>query len=68
MNCPKCGSVRTRVVLTDTLPSDEIVRRRRCIQCDHRWYTHQPPEQLLPNHRIRWSHAHITLRPAPSAA
>lgn len=62
-HCPKCGS-GSRVVLTREVP-EGAVRRRACLQCDHRWYTLQPPEALLPNHRIEWldTGRQISVRP-----
>jgi transcriptional regulator NrdR family protein len=49
MNCPKCGCVRTQVVIKrDCLtPPFSVVRRRVCKDCGHRWYAAQPPEQIV---------------------
>ena len=45
--CPECGRRRNRVVLTsDALNGKfDIIRRRHCLICDHRWYTGQIREQ-----------------------
>jgi hypothetical protein len=53
--CPECGSFQVRVVLTKSSP-DGIIRRRHCRACDHRWYTHQPYEQVLPPYALAWTH------------
>lgn len=52
MKCNKCGG-RSGVVLTQQIP-DGTVRRRHCPACGERWYTLQPPEQMLPNWRLTW--------------
>lgn len=59
MHCPKCGAAkaRLRVVLTARSGADEVVRRRHCRACDHRWYTLQPPETLLQGKAITWPKA-----------
>jgi len=46
MKCPACGSFNCRVVSTKRVVEGpyEVVRRRRCVTCDHRWYTAQEPE------------------------
>ena len=51
MNCPACGNVRTKVVVTREVltPPFSIVRRYACKKCDHRWYAAQPPEVV-----VRW--------------
>lgn len=52
--CPKCGSRNSHVVSTVQTPDTDIVRRRHCRACDHRWYTVQQAEQWLDPVRIRW--------------
>ena len=44
--CPKCGQAKSRVILTkDTLDGQfDIIRRRCCLHCGHRWYTGQMKE------------------------
>lgn len=56
MNCPKCNCVRTKVVVVRYTDSAERVkvRRRKCNACDHRWYTFQGEEKILPTHAIHW--------------
>ena len=37
MNCPKCGG---KTAVTDgAKATDEIYRRRKCLVCDHRFFT-----------------------------
>ena len=57
MRCPSCDSPshQTRVVLTTRTQEDQVVRRRHCKACDHRWYTIQGKEQLLDGVAINWS-------------
>lgn len=52
--CPKCGGPTTVVSNFNTENTDEIVRRRRCKDCGHRWYTIQERERLLESYRIAW--------------
>ena len=51
MLCPNCDSqdIRTPTVRHDTVES--IVRRRRCHDCGHNWWT---GEFELPPNSIRW--------------
>jgi len=52
--CPQCGGSRTYVVATYHTEHDELIRRRRCDFCNHRWYTRQQPEQPVSQYRIKW--------------
>ena len=54
--CPKCRVYETRVVNTAFTEAREIVRRRRCAICDHRWYTIQMAEALLDEGKWRVSY------------
>lgn len=50
--CPGCGAWITRVVMT--IPDSEcfdVVRRRHCKHCDHRFYTRQRREEIVD---VRW--------------
>lgn len=51
-DCPGCGAWITKVVLTK-LDSEcnEVIRRRHCDYCDHRFYTRQSREQIVD---VRW--------------
>ena len=53
--CPACGHRSSRVVsTTDALNGEfDIVRRRRCKNCDYRWYTGQRVEVALD--RVKWT-------------
>ena len=53
-DCPKCGRGRTRVVLTKRTPDGVTIRRRRCVICEHRWYSIQYPEVPVANQEIKW--------------
>ena len=63
MKCPECYSVRTRVVCTGRDPEKRIIRRRKCLICDYRWYSIQYPEVQIPPHRIKWTKQGCTVRP-----
>ena len=47
--CPKCGCRRTKVVLVrDAIDLQyDTIRRRRCLECDHRWWTGQKFETVI---------------------
>ena len=45
--CPKCGSNDTRVLGKYTSQEGDSVRDRTCRDCNHRWRTLQPPEEVL---------------------
>jgi transcriptional regulator NrdR family protein len=63
MKCPNCGSVRVGVVLTDLTDTEDRIRRRRCLICEHRWYTFQPAEISVPDYAITWPSSRQHPRP-----
>ncbi len=50
MDCPNCGSERTRVVNTcpDASGTYQVIRRHKCTDCDHRWYAGNPYPVVIP--------------------
>ena len=52
--CPKCSKLRTKVVCTRRTSDKIIIRRRKCIVCEHRWYSIQYPEVPVANQEIKW--------------
>ena len=51
--CPGCGAWITKVVLTkQDSECQNIIRRRHCEYCDHRFYTSQSLEQLVD---VKWT-------------
>ena len=52
--CPECASNSARVVLTKKTKEAQIVRRRRCDSCGHRWYTLQYPEINISEEEVYW--------------
>jgi transcriptional regulator NrdR family protein len=52
--CPKCSTLRTKVVCTRRTSDKIIIRRRKCIVCEHRWYSIQYPEVPVANQEIKW--------------
>ena len=55
IKCPKCDSRITKVILVrDCISSQtDIVRRRLCATCGHRFYTMQPQEEII--HAVEYS-------------
>ena len=53
MQCPKCGTYNTRVVMTKSVEINGYakVRRRACNRCEHRWYSAQGPEHVV---QVQW--------------
>ena len=49
MNCTKCGSYQVRVSSTRNGGARRIFRRRRCMDCGHRWTTIELPAKDLDN-------------------
>lgn len=39
VKCPHCGSDEIRATYTNGHDADRVVRQRRCLACQHRWYT-----------------------------
>jgi hypothetical protein len=56
MNCPKCSSAAVRCPITNNMLSDQVVRRRVCGDCGHRWFT---VELTVPDYAVGWSAAHL---------
>ena len=52
--CPNCGSPITRVVNTTRSTDGQIVRRRWCEFCDHRYYTAQSLERVVADGALSW--------------
>lgn len=45
--CPSCGSHNVTVVLSKQGKRQFRIRRRHCLDCEHRFYTAQPPEHVI---------------------
>lgn len=39
-----------------------ILRRRRCVACDHRWFTAQEPEFMVATTRVGYGHRGLVWR------
>ncbi|MFZ9095527.1 MAG: hypothetical protein ACO22O_12365 [bacterium] len=54
MECPNCLSTELSVTSTFKVAEckGQVVRRRRCKACDHKWYTLQQPEEVVDSYRI----------------
>jgi len=57
MNCPKCSSNALRVPITNNRLADQVVRRRVCADCGHKWFT---VEMTVPDYAVGWSAAHLS--------
>jgi transcriptional regulator NrdR family protein len=45
--CPHCGTLGSKVYNTYYSPDGQIVRHRKCNDCDHKWYTSQSFEEHI---------------------
>ncbi len=52
--CPNCKGNSARVVLTKKTEEGQIIRRRVCHNCGHRWYTLQYPEVVISGEEVYW--------------
>lgn len=57
MNCPRCSSTTLRVPITNNRLADQVVRRRVCGDCGHKWFT---VEMAVPDYAVGWSAAHLS--------
>jgi len=66
-DCPECGQGRTRVVCTKRTPDGVTIRRRRCVACEHRWYSIQYPEVAVEDGEVKWikTGSNATFVPSP---
>lgn len=56
MNCPNCSSSALRVPITNNKLDQQVVRRRQCLDCGHRWFT---VEMTVPDYAVGWSATHL---------
>ena len=56
MKCPKCRSKAVRVPITNSLLDDQVMRKRTCADCGHKWFT---VEVAVPDYAVGWSAAHL---------
>lgn len=56
MQCPKCSSGSIRAPITNNMLDDQVVRRRQCLDCGHKWFT---VEVAVPDYAVGWSAAHL---------
>ncbi len=54
MSCPHCNHPHLKVILTQRTELEEIIRRKHCLVCGHRFYTMQPPEQPISQYDLQW--------------
>ena len=56
MLCPKCRSAAIRAPITNNLLDDQVMRKRTCLDCGHKWFT---VEVAVPDYAVGWSAAHL---------
>lgn len=57
MICPRCRSKAVRVPITNNMLNDQVMRRRACADCGHKWFT---VEVAVPDYAVGWSAAHMS--------
>jgi transcriptional regulator NrdR family protein len=62
MRCPECNGRVTLVVSTHWQAAGEVVRRRVCKACDHRWYSVQSAEVEVSGEQLAWSKGKALLK------
>jgi DNA-directed RNA polymerase subunit RPC12/RpoP len=55
MKCQRCGSSALQVPCTNNKLADQVVRRRACADCGHKWFT---VELIVPDYAVGWSSVH----------
>ncbi len=55
MECQRCRSTNHRAAVTNGLLPDQIVRKRVCADCGHKWFT---VEVTVPDYLVGWSALH----------
>lgn len=55
MKCPQCRSRQYRAIITNNLFDDQTIRKRRCVDCGHIWFT---VEMEVSRYAMGWSHDH----------
>lgn len=55
MKCPACGSRNYIAVITNNLIDSQTIRKRRCRDCEHVWFT---VELAVPGYAVGWSPRH----------
>ena len=51
MICPQCSSGTIRTPITNNMLDDQVMRRRQCADCGHRWFT---VELAVPDYAVGW--------------
>ena len=53
--CPECDSLSCKVICIKYDKDGIAVRRKQCLNCDHRYYTVQYPESYVENREIKYT-------------
>ena len=54
-HCPKCHSLNAKVVCIKYDEEGSAVRRKLCLDCEHRYYTLQYPETHIETREIKYT-------------
>ena len=57
MKCPECEG-EVRVVDTVKTPQNEVYRRRKCVKCDHAFYTVEFEADVTDRFKAEWIEHH----------
>ena len=50
IKCPKCKTTTQQRIISTVYNEDyQVLRRRMCLECEHKWNTLQEPEQQVEN-------------------
>jgi transcriptional regulator NrdR family protein len=60
--CPNCNCLITKVIKTYRDEHNNLVRRRSCISCSHRFYSAQLAEMLINPYDIQWDGSHGSIK------
>jgi transcriptional regulator NrdR family protein len=66
--CPKCREPLTTVVNVSSDDGGPTLRQRKCPNCEHKWFTLQEPEYILPTDQVAWVGKKPRLRQTEEAA
>lgn len=61
MQCPKCRFPVSKVVSTNEDESGVTIRKRRCKNCEHVFFTAQEPEYIVKGENIAWKNGKLSL-------
>jgi transcriptional regulator NrdR family protein len=54
VRCPNCNSAKTKVVASYQQDPIYFIRSRKCLACEHKWYSRQGKEEVIQKYDIIW--------------